>query len=862
MTGQELKNLIGIILITFSLFIIFFFIDGVSNELMIFGDFSFSFAHFMINQIGVFPLFVFSIGLCAGLLLLFPVDSLVKICTFSGYLLLITFLPPFFHTVTAQKVSGGYFGAWINNHFMFSGFGYLLLFFWFFLAFFLLLYPFKNFIVQALIFIFAGSQDIFKQFTVNRSLGKEKIPRKKKSDYSISGREVQSNKGNNKSGSSHAGTFSLFQLKEEKKSHGKKKINKFDYQNVPWISKVVYESPERRVEVPVFPVQEKIVKKFKLKEQTEQKEDYEEVDTFSGVHPNPIYEEIAKNKDQYYEKLKQDWPNSWKEEQEGQSEEPVLEITDSAENNQAVEAEAFFENDVNNLPVAIEYLEAEPQEELIEDNQALLEDENLTVDFEQMFDTQKSVKKQTYQPQNLPKSNLLPDDSKKQKSHDFKKEEREAAEILESTLMEFGIEAEVCDIVHGPVVTLFKLIPAPGIRLSKIEGLSNNLALRLAAKSIRIIAPIPGEKVVGIEIPNSKRQLIAFNEVVNCEEFTESGFQIPIGLGKDIYGKIITIDLYKMPHILIAGATGAGKSVCVNSFLSSILFSKTPEELRVILIDPKIVELKPYNNIPHLLTPVITDAKKAIIALKYLIFEMERRYSLLDQMGVRDIVEYQRLQKKKKHMENLPFIVTFVDEFADLMSISGKEAELLFARLTAKARAVGLHLVLATQRPSTDVITGLIKANVPARIAFQVISLQDSRIILDQKGAEKLLGQGDMLYLSPTQPFPIRLQGAFLSKEDVDLIADHWKNIANPDYLDLDEILGVNEENDEISGDFSDPLYEEAEQIVMQSRKASASYLQRRLNIGYNRAARLVEEMEARGIVGPMNGSKPREVIG
>ena len=436
--------------------------------------------------------------------------------------------------------------------------------------------------------------------------------------------------------------------------------------------------------------------------------------------------------------------------------------------------------------------------------------------------------------------------------------------ILEQTLLEFGIKAEVTEIIHGPVVTLYKLIPARGIKLQKIEGLSNNLALRLAAKSIRIIAPIPGEKVVGIEIPNRIRELVKFKEIVNNETFNESKYNIPIGLGKDIYGNIIVIDLFKMPHILIAGATGAGKSVCVNAIISSILFSKTPEDVRLMLIDPKIVELKPYNNIPHLLTPVIIDPKKAMHALKYLLFEMERRYSLLDQMGARDIVEYKKRKSKKKYstLEDLPFIVTIIDEFADLMSTSGKEAEILFARLAAKARAVGIHLVLATQRPSTDVITGLIKANIPSRIAFQVISLLDSRIILDQKGAEKLLGQGDMLYLSPSQPFPIRLQGAFLSKDEVDLIAEHWKSIAIPDYINIEEILEIVEEEKEYENTENiDPLIEQELEIVYSTQKASASYLQRRLNIGYNRAARIVEEMEKMGIVGPQRGAKPREII-
>jgi len=325
-----------------------------------------------------------------------------------------------------------------------------------------------------------------------------------------------------------------------------------------------------------------------------------------------------------------------------------------------------------------------------------------------------------------------------------------------------------------------------------------------------------------------------------------------------------------MPHLLIAGATGAGKSVCVNVIIASILFSKSPDEVRLIMIDPKIVELKPYNDIPHLLIPVITDYKKALMTLKYLMIEMERRYSLLDQVGARDIVEYQHRKKRKNdsNIEDLPFIITVIDEFAELLTTAGKDVEILFSRLAAKSRAVGIHLVLATQRPSTDVITGLIKANIPARIAFQVISLMNSRIILDQKGAEKLLGQGDMLYLSPTQPFPIRLQGAFLSKDEVDLIADHWKKISAPNYINIEEYLEIASELDEENdidaegGNSTDPLFEQALEIVYETKKASASYLQRRLGIGYNRAARMVEEMEKMGIVGPQRGAKPREIIG
>lgn len=468
----------------------------------------------------------------------------------------------------------------------------------------------------------------------------------------------------------------------------------------------------------------------------------------------------------------------------------------------------------------------------------------------------------------LPNGNLLRENTQRINPEEYKRAEAESAAILENTLAEFGIKAKVCDIIHGPVVTLFKIIPAPGIKLSKIEGLSDNLALRLAAQSIRIIAPIPGEKVVGIEVPNPKRELISFKEVINSESFANNSYQVPVGLGKDIYGKVVSIDVHKMPHILIAGATGAGKSVCVNGFLCSILFSRSPEDVKMILIDPKVVELQPYDGIPHLLTPVITDPKDAVNALKYLVYEMEERYKILGKIGVRSIVEYRKMVKEGKlSMSLMPFIICVVDEFADLMTTVGKEAEMLFARLTAKARAVGIHLVLATQRPSADVITGVIKSNVPARIAFQVISYQDSRIILDQKGAEKLLGQGDMLYLSPTQPHPVRLQGAFLDKEEVDLVVEHWKSLAEPEYIDIGEILGIEDEESFTGsgggdGVSNDPLYEEAVEVVLQTKKASASYLQRRLSIGYNRAARLIEEMEAQGIVGPMQGSKPREVFG
>lgn len=441
-------------------------------------------------------------------------------------------------------------------------------------------------------------------------------------------------------------------------------------------------------------------------------------------------------------------------------------------------------------------------------------------------------------------------------------ETRASAQALKETLQEFNIEAEVTGIRKGPVITMFEILPAPGVKLAKISSLADNIALRLAAQSVRIVAPIPGKHAVGIEIPNQKRSLVSFGELLHDKKFTKDDVAIPLALGKDIPGDAQIVDLAKTPHLLIAGATGSGKSVCVNSIICSILYRRAPEDVRLILIDPKIVELKFYNDIPHLLTPVITDPKRAFQALQYAIYEMERRYSLLDAMGVRDIASYNRkIKERKLATASLPYIVIIVDEFADLMATSGKELESTVARLCAMSRAVGIHLVLATQRPSTDVITGLIKANIPSRIAFMVASKVDSRIIIDTGGAEKLLGRGDMLFTSAWDPFPFRMQGAFLSEDEVERIVSHVKTLGEPDYID-DEIFIDDEDEDYAQPELEDPLMEKAIDIVVTANKASASYLQRRLKIGYNRAARLVEEMERVGIVGPQNGSKARDVIG
>ncbi|MDR1468607.1 MAG: DNA translocase FtsK [Spirochaetaceae bacterium] len=446
---------------------------------------------------------------------------------------------------------------------------------------------------------------------------------------------------------------------------------------------------------------------------------------------------------------------------------------------------------------------------------------------------------------------------------------RDAARILKETLFEFNIEADVVGIRKGPVITMFEVLPAPGVKLSRIVNLQDNIAMRLAAASVRIVAPIPGKHAVGIEIPNAKRNIVSFRELIE-DEVTGGGHKdtakrvgIPVVLGKDVAGEAVTIDLATMPHLLIAGSTGSGKSVCVNTLILSILYRRHPAECRLLLVDPKIVELNLYNDIPHLLAPVITEPKRALQALQYCICEMERRYNCLDSMHVRDIKSYNaRIKEQRIAAEHMPYLVVVIDEFADLMATTGKELEQTVARLAAKSRAVGIHLVLATQRPSTDVITGLIKSNVPSRIAFMVAGQIDSRIIIDATGAEKLLGKGDMLYSGAADPFPVRMQGAFVSEEEVERVVGYVKTLGEPDYIDDEIFFDEEDERDEEFLDGAeDPLYEKATEIVRLQGRASASYIQRRLKIGYNRAARLVELMESHGLVGPAQGSKPRELL-
>lgn len=431
-------------------------------------------------------------------------------------------------------------------------------------------------------------------------------------------------------------------------------------------------------------------------------------------------------------------------------------------------------------------------------------------------------------------------------------------ELLNQTLQNFNVGASVVNVTQGPAVTRFEVQPEPGVKVNKITNLSDDIKLSLAARDIRIEAPIPGKHTIGIEVPNQKSRPVLINEIIQSPVFRDSVSPLTAVLGLDISGKPIVTDLKKMPHGLIAGATGSGKSVCINTILVSLLFKASPEDLKLLLIDPKMVELAPYNRIPHLVSPVITDVKAATASLKWAVDEMERRYELFAHSGVRDINRFNELAiKHKQYSDKLPFIVIIIDELADLMMMSPADVEEAICRIAQKARACGIHLIVATQRPSVDVITGLIKANIPTRVAFSVSSQVDSRTIIDISGAEKLLGRGDMLFLENGSSKPVRLQGTFVSDEEIDLVVGHVRDQREPDYLfEQEELLKkaqVTEEEDE--------LFYEACEFIIEQGLASTSSLQRRFKIGYNRAARLMDMLESNGFITSANGSKPREVL-
>jgi S-DNA-T family DNA segregation ATPase FtsK/SpoIIIE len=495
----------------------------------------------------------------------------------------------------------------------------------------------------------------------------------------------------------------------------------------------------------------------------------------------------------------------------------------------------------------------------------------------------------------LPPLSLLDDPPAQQQG--YSEESLEAmSRVVELKLRDFGIEVEVKSVSPGPVITRFELDPAPGVKVSQIVNLAKDLARSLSVVSVRIVEVIPGKSYVGLEIPNEIRQLVTLGEILKSQAYDDLASPLTLALGKDIGGHSVVADLARMPHLLIAGTTGSGKSVAINAMVLSILYKTQPEQVRLIMIDPKMLELSVYEGIPHLLTPVVTDMKESANALRWCVAEMDRRYGLMAALGVRNIGGYNRkvneaiaagepikdptftpppFEDEEKPVDHplltpLPFIVVIIDELADMMMIVGKKVEELIARLAQKARASGIHMLLATQRPSVDVITGLIKANVPSRIAFQVSARVDSRTILDQQGAENLLGHGDMLFLPPGTSVPIRVHGAFVADHEVHSVVRHLKKSGSPRYID--EILdgptsptpglaGIDKPGPESIDAEQDPLYDQAVQVVMETRKASISGVQRRLKIGYNRAARMVESMEAAGLVGPLQPNGTREIL-
>lgn len=470
------------------------------------------------------------------------------------------------------------------------------------------------------------------------------------------------------------------------------------------------------------------------------------------------------------------------------------------------------------------------------------------------------VRPKKIKPYQLPPLSILRGAGKKENVS--KLEVRDKAALLKRTLEEFGVRAQVVDYSQGPTVTRFELELAPGVKVNKILNLTDDLALKLATSGIRIEAPIPGKAAVGIEVPNRSISSVSLKEVLDTAEFKEKKSRLSVGLGKDIAGQPVIADLAGMPHLLVAGATGSGKSVCINTIITSILFNALPTEVKFILVDPKMVELTQYNNIPHLLTPVVNDPKQAAAALRWAVREMERRYALLAAASVRDIGRYNELAENHQQ-EKMPQIVVIIDELADLMMVTPVEVQEAIIRLAQKARAAGIHLILATQRPSVDVITGLIKANVPSRISFAVSSQIDSRTILDMGGAEKLLGKGDMLFFPSGMPKPIRVQGAFISDDEIERLLEYIKN-QNED--DPEYIMGITADTEESGGnakevDDRDELWQDALRIIMETGQASTSMLQRRFRIGFSRAGRLIDQMEILGIIGPSQGSKPRELL-
>ena len=501
----------------------------------------------------------------------------------------------------------------------------------------------------------------------------------------------------------------------------------------------------------------------------------------------------------------------------------------------------------------------------IKHNKGITEAEKnvVTKEIDTMLNTDKenSIKIYTY-----PKLDLLHNNAKSKMKNEDKQDLFDNANKLEDTLMSFGVEAKVLQVTKGPSVTRFEIQPSPGVKVSKIVNLQDDIALGLAASAVRMEAPIPGKSAIGIEVPNKKQTPVFLREVLDSKEFQESTKKISFALGKDITGTCIVGDLSEMPHMLIAGATGSGKSVCINSLIVSLLYKYSPDEIKLLMIDPKVVELSVYNGIPHLLIPVVTEPKKAAGALNWAVNEMDKRYELFTKYKVKNIKSYNQQVEKGFISEKLPYIVLIVDELADLMMTCPNDVEDYICRLAQKARAAGIHLIIATQRPSVDVITGVIKANIPSRISFAVSSGIDSRTILDQTGAEKLLGRGDMLYSPMGANKPLRIQGAFISEEEVENVVEFIKSSEDEVNYREEIIEHINNEslsttNNSSGGEENDVLLDEAIQLVVEYQQASTSFIQRKFKIGFNRASRIMEELEAQGIISERDGSKPRKVL-
>ena len=517
------------------------------------------------------------------------------------------------------------------------------------------------------------------------------------------------------------------------------------------------------------------------------------------------------------------------------------------ENTEVYSKDSFVENQSNNSKKHSKNLSHEDKEVLSKEIEHSINEVGESVKKDYLF----------------PTMDLLNVNSKLKLKNEDKKDLIENANKLEETLSNFGVEAKVVQVTKGPSVTRFELQPSPGVKVSKIVNLQDDIALGLAANGVRMEAPIPGKAAIGIEVPNKKQSPVFLREVLDSKEFTSTNKNLAFALGKDITGKCIVGDLSKMPHMLIAGATGSGKSVCINSLIISLLYKYSPEQVKLLMVDPKVVELSVYNGIPHLLIPVVTDPKKAAGALNWAVNEMNKRYNLFSQMKVKNIGSYNNLFEKGEIQEKLPYIVIIVDELADLMMACPNDVEDYICRLAQMARAAGMHLIIATQRPSVDVITGVIKANIPSRVSFAVSSGTDSRTILDQVGAEKLLGRGDMLYYPIGENKPVRVQGAFISEEEVENVVEFIKQ-ADEDMDYSEDIL--NHINNEVSSEAvttsdGDELLEEAMKIVIEYQQASTSFIQRKLRVGFNRASRIMDELEERGIISEKDGSKPRQVL-